>query len=61
MKNIRTKWVKMNKHCFKSVLNRSFSAPYFPAFKLTLFISPNAENKDQTNSEYRHFLRSEGS
>ena len=33
----------------KSVRIRSYSGLYFPAFGL---------NKDQNNSEYRHFLRS---
>ena len=36
-------------HCEKSVGIRSFSGPYSPAFGL---------NKDQENSEYRHFLSS---
>ena len=40
--------------------------PYFPAFGLnterysvSLRIQPNAENADQNNSEYRHFLGSD--
>ena len=36
-------------YCVKSVLIRSFSGPYFPAFGL---------NTDQKNSEYGHFSRS---
>ena len=36
-------------HCVKSVLIRSYSSPYFPAFGL---------NTDQNNSEYGHSLRS---
>ena len=35
-------------HCVKSVHNRSYSGPYFPAFGL---------NTDQNKSEYGHFLR----
>ena len=35
----------------KSVRIRSYSDPYFSVF------SPNAENTDQNNSEYRYFLR----
>ena len=36
-------------NCVKIVRNRSFSAPYFPAFGL---------NAHQKNSDYRHFSRS---
>ena len=48
-------------HCVKSVRIRSFSGPYFPAFRLS--ISPYSvrmrENTDQKNSEYGLLLRSE--
>ena len=50
-----------------SVRNWSFSGPHFPAFELntekygvSLILSECVENKDQKNSEYRHFSRSEG-
>ena len=46
-----------NKHCMKSVCNRTFSGPDFPAFELVF--SPNAENTDQKNFEYGHFSPSE--
>ena len=36
-------------HCVKHARIRSYSGPYFPAFRL---------NTDQNNSEYGHFLRS---
>ena len=39
-----------HKHCVKSVRIRSFSAPYFSAFRLDM---------DQKNYEKGHFLRSE--
>ena len=52
-------------HCVKSVRIRSYSGPYFPAFRLKtdiLCISPYSvrmqENTDQNNFEYGHFSRS---
>ena len=41
-----------NIHCVKSVRIRSFSGPYFFAFRMR-------ENTDQKNSEYGHFSRSD--
>ena len=53
-------------HCVKSVLLRSISGPYFPAFRLSTerSISPYLvrmrKKEDQKNSEYGHLLRSKG-
>ena len=55
------------KHCVKSVRIRSFSAPYFPAFRpnterysTSLRIQSEClENTDQKISKYGHFSRSE--
>ena len=50
-----------NYHSVKSVRIWSYSGPHFPAFGLTLRISPYSvqmqENVDQNNSKYGHFLR----
>ena len=59
---------RSNSHCVKSVRIRSYSCQYFPAFGLYMgrdtaylsVFSPNAENTDQNNSEYWHFLRNVG-
>ena len=49
-------------HCIKSARIRSYSGPYFPALELNkrrCSVSlPMRKNADQSNSEYRHFLRS---
>ena len=49
-------------HCIKSARIRSYSGPHFPAFGLNkkrCSVSlPMRKNADQSNSEYRHFLRS---
>ena len=42
--------MKWCNHCVKSVRIRSYSGPYFPAFRL---------NTDQENSKYGHFSQSE--
>ena len=47
-------------HCMKSVVIRSFSCPYFLAFKLNTCSVQMLKNTDQKNSKYRHFLRSIG-
>ena len=50
-------------HCVKSVRIWSYSRSYFLAFGLILRISPYLvqmeENKDQNNSGYGHFSRSD--
>ena len=48
-------------HCVKSARIRSFSGPYFPAFRPNMERRGNAgmrKNKGQKNSQYGHFLRS---
>ena len=47
-------------HCVKCVRIRSYSGPYFPTFGNTDSVRV-WENTDQSNSEYGHFLRSNGS
>ena len=47
-----------NQHCVKSVRVRSFSGPYFPAFRLNREPVRMRENMAQKNSEYEHFSRS---
>ena len=44
-------------HCVKSVLIRSFSGPYFPAFGLNTerYSVQIRENTDKKNCEYGHF------
>ena len=57
-----------NDHCVKCVRIRSYSGPHFPAFGLNserygvslLYSVQMRENADQNNSEYGHFLSSEG-
>ena len=51
LKQVSSQKILRLKRCVKSVLVRSYSGPYFPAFGL---------NADQNNSEQGHFLRSEG-
>ena len=47
--------------CVKNVRVLGYSGPQFPTFGLIQSISPHSvqvrENRDQNNSEYRHFLR----
>ena len=45
-------------HYVKSVRNRSYSSPHFPAFGLNTVVR-NWENADQNNSEYRNFSRND--
>ena len=55
-------------HCVKSLRILSFSGPHFPAFALNteicrenlIYLVRMQGNKDQKNSKYRHFSRTEG-
>ena len=70
LRNFELKGQKQTLHCVKSVPIRSYSGPYFPAFRrnskryfLSLrSISPYSvrmrENTDENNSEYGHFSHS---
>ena len=49
--------------CMKSVRIRSFFGPHFPAFGLNMdryYVSLRIQSECGKNSEYRHFLSSEG-
>ena len=65
LKTFKITMKHQNDHYMKSVRIRSFSGPYFPAFRLNTkkihSISPYSvqmwENTDQKNYEYGHFSR----
>ena len=58
---INTHQINIGVNCVKNVRIGSFSAPYFPAFGRNVSLLGSVrmrENRDQKNSKYGHFSRS---